>query len=369
MPETDTHRRLSAELRDDVAAGLLPAEDLTAASRDLDPAPVEQTAVPPLRRVYRGSWLALVTIPLAAAVLYWQVGDWRAAIQGDRSAVLYRAGVMLGELETYLKTHPHDENGWIALGRGDSVMGDYAAAAAAYAQAVRLDGEQDPDLLAAWGEARVLADPEHITDRERAIFAAVLKADPDNVRGLWYSGLLAVANGDQATAIAHWQRLLRQSIPAPMATLVRSRLAQLGVAASAVAPAVAMSRPTLEVTVRLASKLSSQAKAGETLFVFVRDPQGGPPLAVHRLPVARFPVTIELSDNDSMLQGHDLSHADGPVEIVARLSGTGVATPRAGDLFGAQRLTLAPGDRKITVTIDQVVGAGNVPTATKAKIP
>ncbi|MGH8426637.1 MAG: c-type cytochrome biogenesis protein CcmI [Gammaproteobacteria bacterium] len=368
IPQKDTHRQLTAELGDDVAAGLLPPEDLSAAAEDIEPTPMEHAAWQPLRS-YRWSWLALVFVPLAAVILYWQVGDWRAAIQGDRAAVLHSADVMLAELKTHLKSHPNDENGWITLGRADSAMGDYATAATAYAQAVRIDHEQDPDLLAAWGEARVLADPGHLSDQERAIFAAVLKVDPDNVRGLWYGGLLALADGDRATAIVNWQRLLGQPIPAPMAAFIRSRLTQLGAAATAATPAVAASGPRLDVTVKLAPELASKTKPGETLFVFVRNPQGGAPFAVHRLTVTRFPVTVALSDNDAMLAGDDLSHADGPIEITARLSSTGEAMPQKGDLFGAQRITLASGDQKITITIDRIVGPGDTPAPAKTQTP
>ena len=367
-PQRDTHRQLAAELSDDVAAGLLPPEDFFAAAKDLDPTPIEQAVRQP-RRSYRWSWPALVFVPLAAAILYWQIGDWRAAIQGDRAAVLHSANVMLAELKTHLRAHPKDESGWITLGHADSAMGDYAAAAVAYAQAVRLDHKQDPDLLAAWGEAQVLADPGHLNDQERAIFAAVLKADPDNVRGLWYGGLLALADGDRTTAIANWQRLLGQPVPAPMAAFIRSRLTQLGASATAVTPAVAANGPRLDVTVKLAPELASQAKPGETLFVFVRNPQGGAPFAVHRLTVTRFPVTVALGDNDAMLAGDDLSHADGPIEITARLSSTGEAMPQKGDLFGAQRMTLAHGDQKITITINRIDGPGDTPTPAKTQTP
>lgn len=220
--------RLEAELDDDVAAGVLGAEDLSAAAADIDVTNwhEEKPVAQGKRRLW---WVPLVLVTILGIALYWQIGNWRAGIHGDRAAVVHRAETMLAQLQVHLSSHPKDRSGWIALGRGKSAMGDYAAAAAAYAHAVRLGRARSPELLARWGEAMVLADPEHATDRERRIFSAVLRVDPDNIRGLWYGGLLALRAGDRELAIERWRQLVKQKIPPPMEALVRRRLAALGV--------------------------------------------------------------------------------------------------------------------------------------------
>ncbi|HEX5314198.1 MAG TPA: c-type cytochrome biogenesis protein CcmI, partial [Gammaproteobacteria bacterium] len=153
----DVHGRLVAELDDDVAAGVLPAEDRALAARDLEPVAKEELHSP--RRSGRWAWLALAAVPLVAVVLYWQLGNWRAGIEGNRAAVLHEADQMLAELRVHLKSDPRDAAGWITLGRAESAMGNYPSAASAYGRAVQVDGSRDPELLAAWGEAQVLADP------------------------------------------------------------------------------------------------------------------------------------------------------------------------------------------------------------------
>lgn len=54
------------------------------------------------------------------------------------------------------------------------------------------------------------------------------------------------------------------------------------------------------VTVTLDAEASARGKNG-VLFVMARNPMGGPPLAVKRLPVAQFPVTFTFGQADSMM--------------------------------------------------------------------
>ncbi len=345
--------RLEAELANDVAAGVLPAEDLAAARRDLDASAGSRESVPFRRkRVGPWAWLLIGLVVVAGVVIYWQKGNWRAAIYGDRVAVTHRVDGMLAQLQAHLKADPSDRQGWIVLARAKSEMGDYAAAATAYSHAVKLDHEQNPALLARWGEARMLAEPGHPTARERAIFAAVLKSDPDSIRGLWYGGLLALKAGNRALAVTRWQRLLGQNIPAPMSAFVTSRLHALGAPATAPAPLAATSGPSIALTIKIAPALAKQIKPGETLFVYVRNPAGGPPLAAKRVAVVKFPVTLKLDNADAIMSDHGLASMRGKrVQVGAFLSASGKATPAPGAPAAAKAVTLGPGVQNLALTL------------------
>jgi len=96
--------------------------------------------------------------------------------------------------------------------------------------------------------------------------------------------------------------------------------------------------------------------AGAPLFVFVRSPQGGPPLAVRRLQ-AGFPQQIELSAADSVIAGNTISKGQ-HVHIVARVATTGTPTAGAGDLSG-EIDAVAGETRQREIAIDKVAaGAG-----------
>ena len=59
----------------------------------------------------------------------------------------------------------------------------------------------------------------------------------------------------------------------------------------------------------------------------------GPPLAVRKLQVVRWPMSFVLDDADAMIPGRTLS-AVNRIQLEARISPSGEALPRAGDLVG-----------------------------------
>jgi hypothetical protein len=87
-------------------------------------------------------------------------------------------------------------------------------------------------------------------------------------------------------------------------------------------------------TVEIAPELAGHAAPGTTLFIYATDGSpSGPPLAVLRLRVERWPVSFVLDDADAMIPGRNLSAAK-TVQLEARISPSGEALPRAGDLVG-----------------------------------
>jgi cytochrome c-type biogenesis protein CcmH/NrfG len=111
-----------------------------------------------------------------------------------------------------------------------------------------------------------------------------------------------------------------------------------GAAAGGVAPtpSPAATGPSVRVTIDLDP--SAKGKSG-ILFVYARNPAGGPPAAVKRLSDVTFPVTIDLSSADSML-GQPLPAS---FRLEARLDSDGNAMTRTpGDPSAAQE-NVAPG--------------------------
>jgi hypothetical protein len=112
--------------------------------------------------------------------------------------------------------------------------------------------------------------------------------------------------------------------------------ASAGRAAPVSAPAAADSEagtPVIRVKVELAPALRTRVPDAAVLYVFVRDPaQGGPPLAVKRLP-SQFPQTVELTPVDAMIAGHGFQTGQ-RVEVIARISPSGNPMDESGDLSG-----------------------------------
>ena len=99
------------------------------------------------------------------------------------------------------------------------------------------------------------------------------------------------------------------------------------------ASAASADTPLIRVKVEVAPALRPRAPSAAALFVFVRDAaQGGPPLAVKRLQ-SRFPQTVELTSADAMIPGHAITAGE-HVKVIARISPSGDAMDKSGDLSG-----------------------------------
>src|SRR5699024_158006 len=85
----DLAGRMAAELNDDVAAGVLAPEDLPAATSDIEVQRAQEASSRNRGRLL--PWSVVVLVAVTGVVVYWQTGNWRAAIYGDRAAVMHRA--------------------------------------------------------------------------------------------------------------------------------------------------------------------------------------------------------------------------------------------------------------------------------------
>jgi hypothetical protein len=101
-------------------------------------------------------------------------------------------------------------------------------------------------------------------------------------------------------------------------------------------------------TVALAPGLESAAARAGALFIIVRTPQPGAPIAAKRMPIGAFPVTFSITEKDNMAGE---GYFDGDIRIIARLDQDGAAGLKGpGDIEGF--VDIRKGDeRDVVVTI------------------
>lgn len=96
---------------------------------------------------------------------------------------------------------------------------------------------------------------------------------------------------------------------------------------------------------------ATSVEPGNVLYIIARKSQSGPPAAVKRIADPKFPLAFELGPKDSMVPGIEFT---GPLSIKARLSRSGDAMPRAGDIEGLYPDPVEPGQSGIEILLAQV---------------
>ena len=305
-----------------------------------------------------------LVLPLAAIGLYPVVSNypWKnpqvvSANSGAANRHAENAGAMkdmVANLEARLAENPDDLRGWQMLGRTYLITGEPRKAVGAYerAMAATSEGEQG-ELKLQLAEALILTEDAESMQRGREIVDAALAEDPTSQIALWYSGVLALNDGDEEKAKAQWLALLEQDPPPEIRELLTRQLTALGVEvpgatdARAAAPRPAAMTgsgsvpsspaPTgrqVEISVSLDPELASRLGPGVPLFVSARQPGiPGPPLAAVRITTDDLPAKVVLSDANSMIEGRNLSSVD-DVEVIARVAFGGTAMTESGDLIG-----------------------------------
>lgn len=366
------YRDQLAELQADRRAGILSEDNYTRARlelerRLLDDVGASTTPVAPsVATSARSRVPAMVmglALPLVAVALYYVVGNPRAlspaAIPTDASKGVTREQVeaMVAKLAERLKQQPDDAQGWAMLGKTYGVMGRFDDAVAAYAKAAALVPD-NPHLLADYADTLAMARGQTFDGEPEALIARALKIDPDHIKSLALAGTIAFERKDYATAIQHWERLATKLPPdSEIARGVQTSIAEArqlagkraGTAGKPMVPATG----GVSGTVTLAPALAAKAAPNDTVFVFARAAanDGGPrmPLAIVRKKVSDLPVTFTLDDSMAMSPASRLSGAP-QVIIGARISKSGDAAPKPGDLQGASKaVTNTQQDVKVVI--------------------
>jgi cytochrome c-type biogenesis protein CcmH len=217
---------------------------------------------------------------------------------------------------------------------------------------------QDAALLAQAARARYIAAGNRMTPQVESLVSRGLALDPVQPVLLGMLGMDRFQAGDFAAALAHWDRLLAQLPPnAPDRAIIADGIAlareRLGVRPPQEAP---MESARLRIVVSLAPEM--QVRPEDAVFVYARAVAGPRmPLAVARLRVADLPREVELNDAMAMAPGLSLS-SFAEVEVMARVSATGIAMPAPGDLQAApQRVVTAEQKDAVTLVIDRVIGS------------
>lgn len=317
-----------------------------------------------------------VAIPALAFSLYLALGtprglDPEAASQPvDESAHQLTAEqirAMVEKLAARMREEPGNVEGWVMLARSYGVLGRYQESAQAYARASALR-PQDAQLMADQADATAMSQGRKLDGEPERLIVQALRIDPSNVKARLLAGTVSFQRRDFRTAIDHWRAALA-SVPdgGELSESIKASIAEAeanagsGAAAAvpfAQAPAAAQpaeaGKAEITGTVTLAPGLASRASPEDVVFIFARPAEGARmPLAIMRKQVRDLPLRFRLDDSLAMSPAATLSAA-GRVMVGARISKSGNAMPKPGDLEGMIG-PVAVNASGLALTIDRVV--------------
>jgi len=398
-------QRQLQELDADLAAGALDRQQYQAARQDLERAllhDVEGTPTGPTPKADGGPRTAVllaVLLPTAAVSLYLYLGNsdliprLAAATTAEARTPAAHPGppgelpsleVMVQRLADKLERHPDDLQGWMMLGRTYFAIGRPQQALPALERAYGL-APDNPDVLVAYAEAIATNHGSALAGRPADLIRAALKIDPAHTGARWLAGLVSFQAARYTQAAEQWEALLATFDPesGEAATLTRSIAqarsragpepeqpsaeagnrdtaqetpADTTDAADPERPIVFQPATATGVTVRvsLAEPFWLQANVKDTLFIYAKAAAGPPvPLAVHRARVADLPLTVTLHDGMALNPAMKLSRFPA-ITVGARITRSGQATPRSGDLEGEVRVVRSDQVGAVKVVIDRV---------------
>jgi len=381
-PRIDTLRRQLRDLRSLHDDGSLAAD-----AHDRARAPLERELVDLVTGAVEDPGVAAarpsaaLSLGLSAAVLALAVGGY--AVTGAPEHAGHRPGAtsasstiptdsatpvtdqqvveLVEQVAQRVKDRPDDATGWALLARAYSAMGRQTDAIPAFQKAMSLS-PKDASLMADFADALVAQNNGVFDAESLALVEQALELEPDNIKALALSGSAAYDRRDYATAVRLWSQI-EIALPAdsPMLPQLRSSIAEArklgGVPDAPVAAAPTPAAPgpaSVSGRVTLAPELLARTSPGDTVFIVARAAEGPRmPLAVLRKQVKDLPLDFKLDDSMAMAPTAKIS--DHPrVVVIARISKTGEATSKAGDLSG-QSAAVAPGASGLVVQISEVV--------------
>ena len=293
----------------------------------------------------------LLAVLLGGAGLYARFSTYS---WNDASAVADTPAAMTARLAKRLASESGSVEDWVRLGRAYGELGQVPLAMRAFQRADQLANGANAEALMGMAEALVQQDVEELRGRAGRMFERALELDPTSRRALFYSAFAALGRGESALARTRFNQLLEQEQDPTVRALLERGIASATEQETRVAGEAA-STPAgarIAVHVTLAPELTARVPPGATLFVAARDPKSpGPPFAVKRL-AAQFPVDVELTGADAMLESRRIS-AGQQLEVVARVALGGTPTATSGDPFGQVGYHVGK-DGKLNIVIDRL---------------
>ena len=307
-----------------------------------------------------------------------QLESWQAAMEnlpeyGERAVMQKGEPLTQNELQAFalglrtkLAQSGDDEIAWMLLGRVAMSLNEYDMAQQSFDKVLRLNPE-NLAVLISYSQLMLLQGDDVSMNKAAQMLSRVLKDEPANLDAISLLALIAYERHDWVEAKAAFEVLLdsmdqqdsRYSMIAQRISEIDKNIeaknTQLTPVEQSPVTDAAVGTSNISVTIELAPKLIANLPEKGTLFVFAKAASGpAMPLAVVKLTQYRFPLQVQLSDNNSMVEGLTLSSTE-QIILTARISKDASVMPSSGELEGKSGILQRSETSEYTLLIDGLI--------------
>lgn len=285
----------------------------------------------------------VMVLVVVASVLWYQ----REGAEGDLTLLALQQEVqnhpegsiemLIERLEEQAVRQPDNPNVWSTLFPLYRDMGQGREAIHALERMIEIEGRH-PSLLGQLAQIEFFVADRQLTPRVQALVDETLERDSSQPTVLGLLGIEAFDRSAYETAIDYWRRAIAGMTDPGSGEALREGILiaqeRLGVTPDAEPVMGDVQGAGIRARVSLDESLEGRLSEQATVFVVARDLEGElPPLAVTRFSVGELPVEVVLDERNAMSPEASLAQVS-EVRLMVRVSASGEATPRAGDLFG-----------------------------------
>lgn len=240
-----------------------------------------------------------------------------------------------------------DAGAWMLYGRVMMQMRQIEQAVDAFERSLSLDPDRVSTLIT-HAQALIMVGSDNDLARAAYNIRTVLEKQPMNAEALGLLGIIAYERGDYEQASQAWTMALELlSEEDPRFAAIQSSLED-------VEQRLSGDLVYITVTVNISDELRNEMPPAANLFVFVRDPDGlRAPAAVIRQSVSDLPVTLTLSEDDAMVEGHTLATIQSWL-VGARLTTGDTIDIRPGVMEARPLLVETESGQQIQLTISEM---------------
>lgn len=364
----DLYEARLLELEQEQREGTLSAGEYDAAVVELQKTFVADNADDdkPVQERPAGVVIPVVVLIGLSGLMYFVVGDsWQLQRQADQAVQQLpelsqrimgetgQAAPTTEELDMFalglrqrLEQRP-DAGAWMLYGRVMMQMRQIEQAVDAFEKSLTLEPNRISTLIT-HAQALIMMGSDGDLARAARNIRRVLEEQPMNTEALGLLGVIAYERGDFVQAQQAWQITLQLlDREDPRYTAIENSLTD-------VENRLSGELIYLTVTVDITDELRNEMPPFANVFVFVRDPDGErAPAAVVRQPVSDLPVTITLTEEDAMVEGHTLATINRWL-VSARLTTSDTIELQPGVMEARPRLLDNESGQQINLTISEM---------------